>query len=43
LLFLSVLREHFAAATAALQPGGGRPGLWQKGRQMATAALVKVT
>jgi len=41
LLFMSVLLEHSAAATAALQPGGGRPGLSQSARQMATAGAAK--
>jgi hypothetical protein len=35
------LVEHFAAATAALQPGDGRLGLWQSARQMATVSWQK--
>src|SRR5215831_17576052 len=40
---MSVLLEHSAAATAALQPGGGRPGLSQSAPQMATAGGIKIT
>src|SRR5262249_42862938 len=38
---MSVLLEHSAAATAALQPGGGRPGLSQSAPQMATPGAAK--
>jgi len=34
---LSVLIEHFAIATAALAPGDGRAGLWQRPRENTTA------
>jgi hypothetical protein len=40
---LRALVEHFAAATAALQPGGGRLGLWQSVRQMATVSRQKLS
>jgi hypothetical protein len=36
---LSVLIEHFATATAALAPGGGRAALWQTLRENTTAAM----